>query len=144
MEPGDTVTDNGLICLTVIAGKYVPLNTINVIGSGPRRSQTQPSCRLVQKKREVDIKCSMEKIARGLVWTCQVRPGCTQGANQMLCKGKNRLVKYKEWKSGKSESIKNATKGFEHKCCSEAARWLRGKRWDSVEKPLGKHVFPAF
>lgn len=53
MEPGDTVADNDLICLTVIAGKCVLLNTINVIGSG--QSRMQPPCHLVQKKREVDI-----------------------------------------------------------------------------------------
>lgn len=36
---------------------------------------------------------------------CPGRPGWPPGANQMLCEGENRLVKSKDWKSGKSESI---------------------------------------
>lgn len=36
---------------------------------------------------------------------CPSRPGWPPGANQTLCEGENRLVKLKDWKSGKSESI---------------------------------------
>lgn len=96
-----TFTANSVIWsikgITIIAEKCLPLNTVNVtlwVKGGVGCSLCVVWCKKKKSRYRMFLPENTERPAWSEAARAgQGRAGCTQGANQMLCKGKNRLVK---------------------------------------------------